>query len=450
MLRARNLLKNSSFRRHSFSSVGNTSTRKSSNYFFIIFPVVFNGTVLGAAYLREHRYLPETLAKELSILDPIQDLFKLGGLGYNAPETHTPEVLAPPPDSPSESVEEVKPEIVEELQPTEEQGPSDTNADSDTISVTESHESVDNTPIETEVISEIQTDETTQTAVEDVQEHQTQSIESPIIEPSVPVVVQQSPPHHPPSDPFLNVRVAALDDVLNEVAKQTAELKNDTEKALFRDLENLDEKALRYRIAQLSAEFFDRIKWEGVRQQQSLRDAEALFGQKYGQLINDLKLDFEKQLLEKERQLLIEHQQKSEELAAAHERKLIDALSTQAVQLTSSTKSEVEKSEIALRAQLQEEFTHQIALLRQEHVKKTLQAQESVTRQFVQVKDLNKLISNEFGKTTVSASVHALSAAVLLIETALLSGAPVDREIAALKKHAQGNPPYLTSTFIFD
>lgn len=152
----------------------------------------------------------------------------------------------------------------------------------------------------------------------------------------------------------------------------------------------------------------------------------------------ELTLALEKQLLEKEKELLLEHQKKFDELVEHHENRLMIALSNQATQLTNATKGEVEKNEILIRKQLNDEFTHQLALLRQEQVKTLLEAQEAVISQSAQIVGIRSLISSEFGKTTVSANVHALSAAVLLIETALLSGSPVDREISSLKKHSEG------------
>lgn len=429
MLRNRNFLKF-----HKFSSTPTPTTQTSSGIGrFVFLNVVGFGSVVGIAYLREHDKIPfQSLTKQLEFLQPIQDFLRIKGYG---------KVVSPPSVVIEEAVVDDHKEdyvVIDEPEEIVEETVTEVEPKIDVNEIIDSPAPIETLP------------EPIQPIIEEVQPAVKEEIIVEAVEPpSPPEPSQNTQPSSPTpaptpssSDRFLQLRVETLDNLLEDIARQTAELKSESEKALFRDLENLDEQSLRYRIVQLSAEFFDRIKWEGLRQQQLLRDAEATFAQKYGQLLSDqnteLNFALEKKLLEKEKELLTEHQRKISELSETYEKRLAEALSNQALLLTNSTKSEVEKSENLLRIQLQEEFTHQLAMLRQEHVKKSLQAQEAVIEQSVQLKNLRELISTEFGKTTVSSNVHGLSAAVLLIQTALLSGASVQNEIEALKVHAKG------------
>jgi hypothetical protein len=246
----------------------------------------------------------------------------------------------------------------------------------------------------------------------------------------------------PPSNPFDTVRANALNTVLADIARQTSELRQETENALVRDLESLDEKALKYRLAQLSSEFFDRIKWEGLRQQQALRDAEALFGQRYSALLAEQKaeltLEMERRLLDKEKELIQAHQQKQDQLFESHERRLLEALSSQATQMSRSTQSEVDKREGEVRAALEDQHNHDLAVLREQHVKRMLEMENDIVGHGVHLDALKDIVATEFGKSTVSSRVHGLSAAVLMAERALLSGAPLHKEIEALKTYGKG------------
>lgn len=460
MLRGKVLLKKFP---HRFTST-NTSSQSSSSKvskFLLTLPIFGIGVTLTTAYLREHDMIPfEMVNKQLEFLQPIQDLLR--GQGYGKEEINSSNTLPTNENKEKKKIDEEEKEIKGDEDPYHYQ---EKNEEEELIEkqfideiesdlVANEEEGGDEGALVDDKVEEQTTESLAVFTSEDTSVDQaTPVLETPSHESEISQQVssQATPAVSAPSaqstsppqiDHFLNTRVATLDNLLEEVAKQTLELKNETEKSLYRDLEQLDEQALRYRILQLSTEFFDRIKWEALRQQQVLREAESIFAQKYGQLLTEqrveLTISLEKKLLEKEKELLAEHQKKLEELTENHEKRLGEALSRQALQLTNVTKSEVEKNENALRSQLQEEFTHQVALLRQEHVKTSLQAQEAVIEQATHVKNLNELISSEFGKTTVSAQVHGLSAATLLIETALLSGTPVNREVAALKKHAQG------------
>jgi hypothetical protein len=449
MLRGKAILQKFPRRFNSTNSSPQQTSSGIGKFFYI--PLLGVGATFGTAYLREHDMIPtEALTKQLQFLQPIQDLLKIQGFGKDVISSIPPAPTATEKKGEEEKEDEDPYHYEEnEEEQNDKQFIDEIEADLIDLEDEKTNEVLANEKEEEQSTeSAVSASDEPSLKVEDEKKVlETPSHGSEISQqesspaPPVPVPAPQSS-SPPPIDHFLNTRVATLDNLLEEVAKQTLELKNETEKSLYRDLEQLDEQALRYRILQLSAEFFDRIKWEGLRQQQVLREAESIFAQKYGQLLTEqrveLTISLEKKLLEKEKELLTEHQKKLTELSENHEKRLGEALSKQALQLTNVTKSEVEKNENALRSQLQEEFTHQVAMLRQEHVKASLQAQEAVIEQSTHVKNLNELISTEFQKTTVSAQVHGLSAATLLIETALLSGTPVTREVAALKKHAQG------------
>lgn len=248
------------------------------------------------------------------------------------------------------------------------------------------------------------------------------------------------------TDPFDNFRAKTLENVLSGITKDVEDRKKDLDRKLLNDLEGLSAGELRFRLYQLYTERSEQIISEGLKLQKTVIDTEAKIAQEYKELLKDqrleLNLESEKKLSEKEKELILENQKKIDELVANFESRLSDALSNQAIILTNKTQGEVEKNIQKVTKELNEDASHQFAVLRQEYSKQLLKAQEDFIGQREQIKSLRNLVSNEFGKTTVSANTHALSASVLLIENALLSGASVEKEINTLKKYSQGNNNY--------
>lgn len=308
----------------------NNNNKSSSSNLLITIPLLFFSSGIGLAYLREQNFIPNEISNELTFLEPIQYILRLSGLGKNI-EDSTPSSKSESIDvhvdqsNPSVEVEiqhEISEPIVDSKTNTDaddtlhinnqenthhvdnefavSQSTSTTSAEEENIHheqqqhqheeivevIDQSQDSthhhidhqVENQNIQSEVAHEGVSHDSESLSTSETANATSSSLQSVTTDSSV----QTQPPQMSSTDHFLNVRVSTLDNVLSEVAKQTGELKNETERALFRDLEGLDEKALRYRIIQLSAEFFDRIKWEGLRQQQALREAEAIFAQKYG------------------------------------------------------------------------------------------------------------------------------------------------------------------------
>mmetsp|Transcript_26952 Transcript_26952/g.45508 ORF Transcript_26952/g.45508 Transcript_26952/m.45508 type:complete len:491 (+) Transcript_26952:926-2398(+) len=243
---------------------------------------------------------------------------------------------------------------------------------------------------------------------------------------------------------LLEARQNALEEVLDGMAKQTASLRDETEKSLVHDLDGLDEKALRYRVAQLTTEFFERIKWEGLRQQQALQQAEALLAQKYGDLLsqqkNSLQLEGERKLFELEKKLRQESSSEVESLHIAQESRVHNALTKQEQELTAQFETNLQNEKDLIAKTLDEQHTLEVAMMKETHVKQMLETQQAVKATSSEISALTKIVESELGKVAVSASTHSLAAAVLMAEDALVKAAPAGKAIAALKKLSASEP----------
>eukprot|EP00953_Heterococcus_sp_UTEX-ZZ885_P007020 4280-Heterococcus_DN1.PRE.1 len=91
------------------------------------------------------------------------------------------------------------------------------------------------------------------------------------------------------------LRLDTLTLASEDIAEASAALKKDLEQGILGDLDQLDAPALRFRIVQLAAEMQDRIKWEALRLQQSLKAAEEEAARRYIPLITQQKEEAEAQ-----------------------------------------------------------------------------------------------------------------------------------------------------------
>jgi len=107
------------------------------------------------------------------------------------------------------------------------------------------------------------------------------------------------------------LRLAAAAEVFDEMSLQSVALRKELEQSLLHDLHKLDADALRTRMTQLAAEFFERTKWESLRMHQAMRQVETDVARKYLELMNqqrgELEAETKKALAAKEEQLNAHH-----------------------------------------------------------------------------------------------------------------------------------------------
>jgi len=107
------------------------------------------------------------------------------------------------------------------------------------------------------------------------------------------------------------LRLDAAAELFEEASLQSVALRSEIEKSLLRDLHKLDADALRTRMTQLAAEFFERTKWESLRMHQAMRQVETDVARKYLELMNqqrgELEAETKKALVAKEEQLNAHH-----------------------------------------------------------------------------------------------------------------------------------------------
>ncbi|CAM9760200.1 unnamed protein product [Chrysoparadoxa australica] len=84
------------------------------------------------------------------------------------------------------------------------------------------------------------------------------------------------------------LRLASIQAAADDCQATSAALRMELEATLLKDLEELDEKGLRYRIIQLAAEMQERTKWEALRLHEALKRTEEEASTRYLALMSEM------------------------------------------------------------------------------------------------------------------------------------------------------------------
>lgn len=406
---------------------------------------IFAGITLGTAYGIEHKYIPDDIAQNLSFLSPLQELLREAGMGNNdvGMDESIAELYKPIPDTVEEKQDATPEDNEGAIEPDPKKYSTQESEVSDKI------EAVENVgEVEVEEVTaphaeqESSSEEVTIHVPVESQQKETSSLSGTQtdISPAIPEIPSSS--FTTDSERLLALRVHALDRTLNDISSDMTTLQTEAEQSLSKDLQDLDVESLRKKIVHLNAEMLERIRWEGLRQQQAVQAAEAQYAQLYGTLLaqqrSELLVEAERRLFEKEKGLINSYRSEIDDLKRAHEKELQNSLAEQQKQLADLSVVDLEKAQAALQEDMNQAHTLQMAMVKEQHVKSLLQVQNDVSANNIQLALLRDAVKSEFDKTCVSHETHAMSAAVLLMERALLAGKNVKNEVAVLKAFAPG------------
>jgi hypothetical protein len=231
--------------------------------------------------------------------------------------------------------------------------------------------------------------------------------------------------------------------LLDELNEQTAAFKRELEESLLKDLQTLDEHALRLRVAKLASEFFERSKWEGIRLHQSLRQLEHDITRRYLDLLAEqrtqLEAEVRKSLFAKEKEMALEADRAMHSAQGRFELQLREALRAQAE--VSEQKVQHELAE--LQSRLTREFGNQLnATLsqeRQNHIETLTSLQSQISGAEADLSVLTGFVESKESLKMLSNSLHKQSSAILALEAALADSRPVAAEVLTLKKLCKGD-----------
>lgn len=231
---------------------------------------------------------------------------------------------------------------------------------------------------------------------------------------------------------------------LSDLEAQSVALRKELDNTLLRDLHTLDANALRTRVAQLAAEFFERTKWEGVRMHQALRLVEADVSKRYLDLLAqqraELEVEANKALQARENGIFLEASRRNQEAIIKQEEMTNATLRAQAEGFKSAMDAALKKQETELEAQYRDDMNHNLARLREAHVQQMLSVQGQISELQAQIAAFHTAADAIGGSKVRSVNMHKHSAAVMTLENALKSSAPLGQLLAAVKESCDADP----------
>lgn len=272
--------------------------------------------------------------------------------------------------------------------------------------------------------------------------HQDAVVEAPL--PQVPIPssssISTSTEKHNEEDVGSEVRKSLLGEFLEDVDERTKAMRADIDKSLINDFSSLDDAALKFRLAQMNMELVERIKWEGIRLQETVRNVEEKSYNHYSLLLNQqlstMEISNQKKLHELEKTLHDEHTKKLEEINVQHEKNLQNALIELGEKFNKNLRDEIDKTTNKVQQDLQDDYLLALARLREEHVKYLIRVEKDIAASNESLSEINAVIEAKTNNKLLSTYVHNISAAVLVAENGMHTSEPLRGHLQALAKCA--------------
>ena len=234
-----------------------------------------------------------------------------------------------------------------------------------------------------------------------------------------------------------------VESVQNDLTRQSLELRRELESTLLSDLHELDEHALRTRVTQLAAEFFERTKWEGVRVHQTIKQVESDLSRRYDELLKEqrmqLELEANKMLLAREQQAIAKAFTEAQDQVTTHEKHYAASLRKAEANFQKEIGSALAEQAIALTDDLQDRLNHEVATIRQQHVQTQLETQAKISELEASLAAFNEATLKISTLNDAAVNAHRFSACVLNLQSVLQTNQPVLNEVKAIKKYADSD-----------
>lgn len=226
------------------------------------------------------------------------------------------------------------------------------------------------------------------------------------------------------------------------IATAQATLRSDLDQTFLADLDSLSSSQLRTRLIQLVAEMSDRTKWEAIRIQEFLSLKEKEVGEKYLEILQKQRLEYEDLLAKRIREAEDSITRQANEALRAKEEGVQNLLGAmregREKEVADSVKMEVEKIRGDLELEFQNRLQNELGQMKAGHIEELEKYAESMERMQSKLSDLETSLQISRQYESGSKKAHAVSAAALALATKLENGESVEVEVAALKGATAG------------
>lgn len=226
------------------------------------------------------------------------------------------------------------------------------------------------------------------------------------------------------------------------LASAQANLRKDLDQTFLSDIDSLSPSQLRIRIIQLVAEMTDRTKWEAIRIQEFLSLKEKEVGEKYLEILQKQRLDYEDLLARRIREAEDSITRQANEALRAKEESMQNLLAAmrdgREKEMQDSVQAEVEKIRGDLELEYQKRLQNSLGEMKHLHISELKKYTDSLTKMQAKMSDLETRLQISRQYESGSKRAHAVSAAALALTNKLENGEPVEVEVAALKGATAG------------
>ncbi|CAM9794793.1 unnamed protein product [Ectocarpus sp. 13 AM-2016] len=237
------------------------------------------------------------------------------------------------------------------------------------------------------------------------------------------------------------IRNEALSSVAEEMEVASAGLKRELEQSMLKDLKDLDEDSLRFRVAQLATELQERTKWEALRLMDGVQKKEAEISEKYEALLSEQKERYDgetgRALREQEKELSAEFVEKYGAELRVH-------LEHQANEFKEALHANAVAGREALEQELQRRHADIVAELKAQDLdrseKVVAELRKLSHKAESKIMEVEAARNAEEAERLASERVHRVTHATLSLTERFTSSAPIKKELDNLRRLAGGDP----------
>lgn len=221
------------------------------------------------------------------------------------------------------------------------------------------------------------------------------------------------------------------------LAAARAALRSDMDEEYFKDLDQLTENELRVRVVQLATEMSDRTKWEAVRLKEFLTMKEKEVGEKYLEILQKQRLEFEALLAQKLREQEDTITRQANAALQAKEESIQNLLKATSEAKEQETRdilnSETKRIASDLEVEYQQKLQNDLAQMKERHVQELERYAASMAGLQDKLSSLESRLEVSRNYESGSKKAHRVSAAALALANKLEVGEGAAVELAALK-----------------
>ncbi|KAL7429252.1 hypothetical protein ACHAXH_001010 [Discostella pseudostelligera] len=228
-----------------------------------------------------------------------------------------------------------------------------------------------------------------------------------------------------------------------------AALRSDLDATYFTNLEQLTPSELRVRVIQLATEMADRTKWEAVRLKEFLSMKEKEVGDKYLEILQKQRLEYEALLAQKLRDQEDAITRQANAALAAKEENIQSLIKATNEARDNETQEILANETKRITSELEWEYTqklqNELAQLKQSHAAELEKHLTTMTNLQSKLSALERRLELSLNYESGSKKAHRVSAAALALANKLEGGEGAAVELAALKGAVEGEEGVIAS-----